>query len=32
MLVERDPRFLLDQLASHRPLALNKWMDRRGVD
>jgi hypothetical protein len=32
MLVERDPGFLLDQLASHRPLALNKWMDRRGVD
>jgi hypothetical protein len=32
MLVERDPGFLLDQLASHRPLALNKWLDRRGID
>jgi uncharacterized protein (TIGR00730 family) len=32
MLIDRDPGFLLDRLASHQPLALNKWMDRRGVD
>jgi uncharacterized protein (TIGR00730 family) len=32
MLIERDPGVLLDRLASHQPLALNKWMDRRGVD
>jgi hypothetical protein len=32
MLIERDPGFLLDRLASHRPLALNKWLDRRGID
>jgi len=32
MLVERDPGSLLDRLASHQPLALNKWMDRRGID
>jgi uncharacterized protein (TIGR00730 family) len=32
LLVERDPGYLLDRLSSHQPLALNKWMDRRGVD
>ena len=32
LLVEHDPGFLLDRLSSHQPLALNKWMDRRGVD
>ena len=32
MLIERDPGSLLDRLASHQPLALNKWMDRRGID
>ena len=32
LLVERDPGFLLDRLASHQPRALDKWMDRRGVD
>ena len=32
LLVERDPGLLLDRLASHQPLALDKWMDRRGVD
>jgi hypothetical protein len=32
LLVEHDPGFLLDRLSSHQPLALNKWMDRRGID
>jgi uncharacterized protein (TIGR00730 family) len=32
MLIDRDPGFLLDRLASHQPLTLNKWMDRRGID
>ncbi len=32
LLVEHDPRTLLDRLSSHQPLELNKWMDRRGVD
>jgi uncharacterized protein (TIGR00730 family) len=32
LLVERDPGFLLDRLASHQPRTLDKWMDRRGLD
>ncbi|HET7049386.1 MAG TPA: TIGR00730 family Rossman fold protein [Solirubrobacteraceae bacterium] len=32
MLVERDPGFLLDRLASPQPRAIDKWMDRRGFD
>jgi uncharacterized protein (TIGR00730 family) len=32
LLVERDPGFLLDRLASHQPRTLDKWMDRRGFD
>jgi uncharacterized protein (TIGR00730 family) len=32
LLVERDPGSLVDRLSSHQPLAINKWMDRRGLD
>jgi uncharacterized protein (TIGR00730 family) len=32
MLIDRDPGFLLDRLASHQPVALNKWMDQDGLD
>jgi uncharacterized protein (TIGR00730 family) len=32
LLVERDPGSLVDRLSSHQPLAVNKWMDRRGLD
>jgi uncharacterized protein (TIGR00730 family) len=32
LLVERDPGFLLDRLASHQPRTLDKWLDRREFD
>jgi hypothetical protein len=32
LLVDRDPKVLLDRLAAHEPRLRNKWLDRRDDD